>query len=235
MWHVPVPARAIFRARGPALRASLTISPLFALAIVANAATAATPGKVYFFATREACAASGAFTRQECVAAFNNAAAQLQDRAPRFASRGECRARFQLCEIRRQPAGGDALAYAEAESMAFTPVALGVEMVATARGAEAAPTLAVETSARLFPKFPVRQVYEAQAPEPQPETNPLEGRTAILPSDHFEPFPRSQPMDVRATFSPFALGALDEAASSSAARESPAERRARLKSAPFIE
>lgn len=234
MWHVPVSARVTFRARGPALRASLKISPLVALLFCAEAAGAATPGRIYFFATRDACAASGSFTRQECFAAFNNAAAQLQDRAPRFASRGECRAKFQLCEIRRQPAGGDALAYAEAETAAFTPVALGVEMMATARGAEAAPTLAVETSARLFPKFPVRQVYEAQAVEPQQEAG-VEGRTAILPSDRFEPFPRNKPMDVRATFSRFALGALDEAASSSAARESPAERRARLKSAPFIE
>lgn len=229
MSNAQVSAAATARASGLVLTIALQFLGL------AGDAAAATPGKIYFFATREACAASGAFTRQECVAAFLNASAELQDRAPRFASSGECRARFQLCEIRRlDPQDGEAMAYAETQAVAYVPLALGVEMILTGRGVEAAPTLAVETSANMFPKFPVSERYAAR-PSPREETTAMAGQSAILPADRFQPFPKSAPIDVRATFAPFALGALDDAASSEAARESPAERRARLKSAPFVE
>ena len=218
------------------IRASATLAlALQLLAVASGGAMAATPGKIYFYATREACAASGAFTRQECVAAFLNASAQLQDSAPRFASSGACRMRFQLCEIRRQPPqDAEAMSYAETESIAYTPVALGVEMVLTARGVEAAPTLAVETSGKLFPKYPVSRPYEARTPA-EPEERTLQGKSTILPADHFEPFPKRETADVRGAFSPFALGALDDNARSAAADETPAERRSRLKSAPFVE
>ncbi|PPD46208.1 MAG: hypothetical protein CTY15_02245 [Methylocystis sp.] len=207
----------------------------------AQSVAAATSGKIYFFATREACAASGAFTRAECVAAFINSSALMQDRAPRFSSSSECRQRFQLCELR--PAEGErseAAAYAETDALAYAPVALGVEMILTARGVEAAPTLAVETSAQLFPRLPVSRSYEPEEATP-PETKLLAGQTTILRADRFEPFPKKKPMDVQAAFSPFAAGGFEpsplrEAATHDAdAQESLAERRARLRRAPFIE
>lgn len=238
MSKVLVSAASAPRMRALTLSASLT-SSLTCLALLSGAggAVAATPGKTYFFASRQACAVSGAFSREECVAAFLNASAQLQDRAPHFSSSGECRARFQLCEVRREGAAGDALAYAETETIAYTPVALGVEMILTARGVESAPTLAVETSAKLFPKIPVARPYAPQESEAPRVEAPRQGMklTAILPADHFEPFPGRQPIDVRAAFRPFALGSLEEASPGSASEETPAQRRARLKSAPFIE
>lgn len=230
MWSFLVTERARARAE------TTIFVAIVAACLPLSPASAATAGKTYFFATREACVASGAFTRQDCVAAFVNSSAQLRDRAPRFASNGECRERFQLCELRRDlPLDGEASAYAEAESFAYIPLALGVEMVVTARGPEAAPTLAVETSARLFPKCPVSQPYSERETETRPATP--EGRTAILPADRFEPFPKKAPMDARAAFSPFTLGSLQQSEphGGGASEETPAERRARLRRAPFIE
>lgn len=120
------------------------------------------------------------------------------------------------------------MAYAEAEEpVVYTPVALGVEMAVTMNGVEAAPTLAVETKEKLFPRFPVSQTYERR--------EAAERYGAILPADRFQPFPKRKPMDVRQIFRPFALGALDEARGRAASQETPQERRERLKNAPFVE
>ncbi len=229
-----VPADSTLRARA---RTVTHAAAVVACCLVSTTAFAATPGKTYFFATRDACVASGAFSRQECVAAFVNSSAQLQDRAPRFSSGGECRQRFQLCELRRDlpPAPGDATAYAETELLGYIPIALGVEMTFTAHGAEAAPTLAVETASRLFPKFPVSQPYQERMMRPPPETKPFE-LTAILKADRFEPFPKKAPMDMEAAFSPLALDSLEAAAPTrGGSEETPSERRARLRQAPFVE
>lgn len=197
---------------------------------IANAA-ASTAGKTYFFATREACVASGAFTARECIAAFANARQQLRDRAPRFETGSDCRLRFRLCDVSREESQeDDALAYAPSEAVAYTPTALGVEIVATPKGAEAAPTLAVDTPARTFPYFPVSRRYEAQRPESaQAGADPE--NPAILAADRFEPFSKCKPAKGATTFVASALGAIEGATHD----ESAEERRARLKAAPFIE
>jgi hypothetical protein len=203
--------------------------------LTARGASAASPGKIYFFASRIACAASGAFTERECAAAFANAREQLRDRAPRFSSAGDCRLRFRMCETSRSESGqGDAMAYAASESVAFTPLALGVEMTASAKGVLAAPTLAVDTPTRLFPYFPVSRPYEARDREParsaQTETN-----AAILSADRFEPFSKRKPVAGASSFTVTVLGAIEGATQRDAASETSEERRARLKSAPFVD
>lgn len=216
--------------------AAFPLSPVVPLTCLlsffdAGAAPAATAGKAFFFASREACIASQIFTQKECAAAFANAREQLLDLAPRFSSGGECRLRFQLCEIR---GGGlqdeEAMAYAEAETpVIYTPVALGVEMFATANGVEASPTLAVDTPGKLFPRFPVSEVYERREMREDADRY-----GAILPADRFQPFPKRKSLDVSQVFRPFALGAIDEKRRP-ASQETPAARRERLKNAPFME
>lgn len=227
-----------FSAR-PALRSRLRVICLVASGFLpAAGADAATPGKSYFFATRDACVASGVFLQRECDAAFANASAELVDRSPRFATGADCRLRFHLCEMRRvAPEEDRETAAAEEEPGRFVPMALGVEMVATGKGVMAAPVLAVETPASLFPKVAVARAYEARDTEPPKKEA---ANSTILPADHFEPFRKRRPFDGAATFSAYALGALGdtphiEAAQSFASQESPEERRARLKNAPFIE
>jgi uncharacterized protein YgiB involved in biofilm formation len=120
--------------------AAFRISPAISLACLlsffdAEATSAAPAGKAYFFASREACVASQAFTRHECASAFANAHEQLLDLAPRFSSGGECRLRFQLCEISGAgPLEEEAMAMRNGRAVAYTPVAIGVEMAATMNG-----------------------------------------------------------------------------------------------------
>lgn len=213
--------------------AAVRLSPAISLACLLSffGASAALAGKAFFFASREACVASQAFTSQECASAFANAREQLLDLAPRFSSGGECRLRFQLCEISGAgPLEEEAMAYAEAEEpVAYTPVAIGVEMAATMNGVEAAPTLAIDGPAKLFPRFPVSEIYERR------ETwEDAERYGAILPSDRFQPFPKRKPIDVNQVFRPFALSAVDETRRP-ASQETPEARRERLKNAPFVE
>ncbi|MBL1256609.1 DUF1190 domain-containing protein [Methylocystis sp. Sn-Cys] len=206
------------------------------LALSAPTAEAATIGKTYFFATREACAASGAFTDRECAGAFANAQLQLRALAPRFDSSADCRMRFRLCTASRTgPQAGDALGYAtQDEAVVFTPMALGVEMVASAKGAGAAPTLAVDTPARLFPYAPVSRPYEPLRPGFDPPGG-LPENAAILAADHFEPFSKRKPFGGPMTFTASALGAIVGATHDAASAETREQRRARLKTAPFVE
>jgi hypothetical protein len=213
--------------------AAIALSPL-AVAVAPPQAIAATAGKTYFFATRDACAASGAFSSRECAAAFANAKLQLRDRAPRFSTAGECRLRFRLCEMTRADvAEGEAMSYAPPEAAVFTPIALGVEMVASARGAMAAPTLAIETPARLFPYFPISRLYEARVSE-VPRSGTVEENAAIPAADRFEPFSKRKPVEAASSFTASAFSAIEDS-TRAASSETPEERRARLKNAPFVE
>jgi hypothetical protein len=204
------------------------------IACFQSGAAAATLGRSYFFATRDACATSGIFSPRECAAAFTNARAQLRDRAPRFGSGGECRLQFRLCDVARpETPVEDAMSYAPAEEAFFTPTALGVEMVVSAKGVEAAPTLAIETPTRIFPYCPVSRPY---SPERREETAPPEPQNAaILPPDHFEPFSKRTPIVGATTFIASALGAIEGATQSPEKLETAEERRQRLKSAPFVQ
>jgi hypothetical protein len=205
-----------------AMVAALSIFPW------SGAAFAATPDKSYFFATREACAA--AFRKRECDAAFANAEAELRDRAPSFDSRSECRLKYHFCEARRiEPLDAE-----ETEAIAYSPLALGVEMVAAARGVVAAPVLAVETPPSLFPRYPVAREYVARMKEP-PRDEAL-AYNAILPADRFAPFPKNSAAGAIASFVPVAPSAADDAPLTVASQEeTPQERRARLRNAPFVE
>jgi len=205
-----------------------------AIHLGAGGACAAAPGKSYFFATRDACAASGVFQKRECDGAFVNARAELRDRAPRFSSSAECRIRFHLCEMRKpDPRDDEENSATGVENEDFIPLALGVEMVASLKGVEATPVLAVETPPRLFPRYPVSRLYEVQ--EKAPPEREASAQGAILPADHFEPFPKRAVPDSARVFSAYTLGALDDASSSAASLETPEDRRRRLKNAPFIE
>jgi hypothetical protein len=84
----------------------------------------------HFFASKHACASSGAFSAQECSEAFARVEGLLRDRAPKFAERYECVVAFRLCDK-----DGDA----------YRPASLGVEIVQSAKGLVVLPMLAVET------------------------------------------------------------------------------------------
>lgn len=184
----------------------------------ACASPAAPSGRSFFFATREACHASGVFSRQECAIAFTNALAELRDRAPTFRSIVECRLRFALCEPRRDGSG-------------YAPVGLGVEIVVSPHGARVAPALAVEAPGALFPLVPVTQDYAAQETPTQQDDGRLDRRDDnILPADRFEPFAKRPRIEARFSF----YNAAPESAGAPPP-ETPEQRRARLRAAPFVE
>lgn len=223
-------AAAPFRARLQTLRVACCVSLLMALP-----AGAATLGKTYFFATRDACVGSGAFSARECAAAFANARAQLRDLSPRFAGSGECRLHFRICELSRDETPvEDAISYAPDERPAYVPAALGVEMIAAANGVQAAPTLAIETPTRLFPYYPVSKSYRAEPKAESVQARNEAQNAAILSPDHFEPFSRRKPVAGATTFTASALGAI-EGAVSDFRGETREERQMRLRNAPFIE
>jgi hypothetical protein len=183
--------------------------------------------KSYFFATREACAASGAFRKRDCEAAFANAFDQLRDRAPNFSSKGDCQLRFRLCEIRRD----DVLAVSgRSAPPTYTPLALGVEIADTGAGAVAAPVLAVETPAGMFLAQPVSRAYASRGSETREQNEPR----LAPPTDRFEPFssPRalnSNELIEASGFSAFTQGGVLES------HETQGDRRTRLRNAPLIE
>ena len=201
--------------------------PVFA---AGGESVAATLGKSYFFASRDACVSSGAFRKKECDAAFANAEVELRDRAPGFASRAECRLKFHYCEARRvEPPSGD-----ENDAVAYSPLALGVEMTLGPRGAEAAPVLAVETPQSLFPRFPVSREYVSRQREPRQDE--ALAYNAILPADRFGPFPRTSASGALARFvSPAPPAETAAPLDIASHEETPQERRARLRNAPFVE
>jgi hypothetical protein len=202
-------------------------------AIVGNwpIAYASPLGKLHFFATPEACVASGVFRKPECDAAFANANDQLRDQAPSFASRMDCQLRFRLCEPQRDEVSSKE---GNAVRRSYTPVALGIEIAHTAMGAVAAPALAVEAPPGVFSPQPASRAY---TPRDASERDPNRAiRRAAPPADRFEPFWASPPPSstdlVEATaFKTF----VQERAESSKPLETHRERRTRLRSAPFIE
>lgn len=202
---------------------------LLAIGVGCPEGRARTLGKSYFFATREACAASGAFRKRDCDAAFANAFDELRDRAPSFSSRGDCQLRFRLCELRRD----DVLAASGFSAPpTYAPLALGVEIADAGAGAVAAPVLAVETPLGMFPAQPVSRAYAQRASR----TRELNELRLAPPTDRFEPFsrpraPNSNEMIEASGFSAF----IQEKGGLPEAHESQEERRARLKNAPLVD
>jgi len=194
-------------------------------------AYAAPIGKSYFFATREACAASGAFRKSECDAAFANALDQLRDSAPSFSSRADCQLRFRLCELRRDETAGES---GRGEPRIYAPLALGIEIANTSTGAVASPVLAVEPPPGMFPAQPVSRSYAPQGEEKREQNgaafNPWP------PADHFEAFSSRRGPDAKESIGSSGFIALgQEKGDLAATRETQKERRTRLRSAPFVE
>jgi uncharacterized protein YgiB involved in biofilm formation len=74
--------------------------PLVALlAALLSSAYATAAEKKQIFATQQACEHSGLLDPAECKYAFLNADAELDEKAPRFASRSECAREFKRCVI----------------------------------------------------------------------------------------------------------------------------------------
>lgn len=116
------------------------------VALLAPALARAQNSNSHFFASRDACRGSGAFSTADCAAAFDRVAVLMRERAPHFADRMECVLRFRSCER---------------QETYFQPAAIGVEMVKGPRGPVAIPALAVETTASMF-----------RDPAPKPENKP---------------------------------------------------------------
>ncbi|MBG0800753.1 DUF1190 domain-containing protein [Methylocystis sp. H4A] len=205
----------------------------FCLSFVAPAC-AETMGKTYFFATQDACIASGAFTRRECVAAFTNAREQLLDKAPRFSASAECQLHFRICEpTYAEPSIEEPLSYAPSEESSYMPSELGVEIIASPRGVEAAPTLAVDTPHAIFAYFPVSRSYNSDDRSVQEKA--LQDKAAILSPDRFIPFAKHKAFTGEVTFVAAALGAIEGPIGDDVSATEPREqRRLRLRNAPFI-
>jgi hypothetical protein len=139
-----------------------------------------------FFASIDACIASGEFLKKECRAAFYNSELQLRDRSPKFSSMSECRFRFQICEIQTPDLSvqSDEITNTE-EDYKYIPVPLGVEITRSNDGLYATSVLAVETPTDLFPKFLLTGEYNSDVLK----AASANAYSAIRPSDFFEPFP----------------------------------------------
>jgi hypothetical protein len=184
-------------------------------------ATASQGRKTYFFATREACIASGRFQNWECTAAFTIALDQLSNHAPSFSSLDECQFRFRLCSRRQS----------ETETL-YAPQALGIEIDATPNGSIVAPTLAIETPMGMLPPQPVSRTTESQ------EADRIGSRDVELAprSDGFEPFRGGSVVVPRKFILQSDLVGISSTRSQSASTpETTQARRMRIKSAPLIE
>ncbi len=177
-----------------------------------------------FFATRAACATSKIFSVRECDNAFDNAVAEMKTRRLGLASRMDCISRFRLCER----LGG-------ASEGAFVPVLLGIEIAKGPGGGVAAPVLAVEMTPGFFPARSIASVYAPRA-DTQGNHEDVQARADQL-TDHFELVDAGR---IRENWAHFRTGQSAELAVSrdqaaGTRRETPQERRDRLRNAPFVE
>jgi uncharacterized protein YgiB involved in biofilm formation len=193
-------------------------------------AGAAPLGKLYFFATREACAASGVFRKSECDAAFTNAFDQLRDRAPSFASRADCQIRFRLCEPQRNES---ATLSTSGERRSYMPLAIGIEIARAGKGAVAAPALAVEAPRGMFAAQPVSRAYVPGELGRDPNDT-VKG--AATPADRVEPLSAGGALDPQRSIEASGVTNVEQKkGESSPPRETPQERRIRLRNAPLVE
>lgn len=161
---------------------------VFGILLLANKVSSAQSNEENpkFFATMDACIASGDFSKKECRSAFYNSQIQLKDRSPKFVSMQECRFRFQICELQTTDLSTQSETNENVEEdFNYIPVSLGVEIVRTNSGIYATSVLAVETPADLFPKFSLADGYDSDVLS----NTGANAYSAIRPSDYFEPFP----------------------------------------------
>lgn len=209
-----------------------SLSAFFALGCAwANAFPAAPAPNAAFFASPGACIASKILSKSECDEAFGAAIREMRSRGLYFASQFECVARFRLCERVDGPAELGA-------THTFRPVLLGIEIARGPRGRFAEPVFAVETPPEFLPPKPAAGVVPrtreglgalTSAPKP-PQLSPE------LPIDHFE---HVDSWDIKKRWSEFHLDAAGPnslpADADSRPRETPQQRRERIKNAPYIE
>jgi hypothetical protein len=207
----------LFAGAEAAVLCSLILAALFSPRAYADPT-----GASYFFATPQACAASGPFGARECANAFANAKAEFEEKAPRFRTIIECVIRFQQCERATSPAPVDA------ES--FAPALLGVEI---SESGQAAPVLAVVNPRGLFRPRGIARL----------ESGPGAGwGSPILRADRFEPLALPFASPDETAFGEEApemrADALDLDGETRKAKADPlaqARRQQRLKHAPFVE
>ncbi len=200
----------------------------FLCAIISAPTCAFAAGKSFFFATRQACAASGNFNASECENAFANAQSEVLSRAPSFSAKFECQLRFTICTrlVSTTPENAGAVR--------FGPEMLGVE-ISGPRNAEVTPVLAVTNPPRMFQSHPISHI------EVTPGQELVVHRGQILPAGHFEPFNSFKvvggwapfPAENDISVQSIASQSHDVADLSEEARA--AARRERLKNAPFVE
>jgi hypothetical protein len=94
--------------------------------------------KSLFFASRAACVASLQFRAQECANAFVNAEQERQRHAGASMTQLECVKRFHLCELRKDPAA------AAGATRSYAPSMLGIELSNAGGSWRVSPVLAVE-------------------------------------------------------------------------------------------
>lgn len=191
--------------------------------LMAQPASSSSSNQIYFFATREACEGSRKFSRPDCANAFANADAETQEMAPGFTTKFECERRFRLCQNRRS---APRLEGAELGRDAFSPVMLGVEISVEANRRTVMPVLAVVNPARMFHPRSLVRLEKPNERESYTSSQALlldtvETPTALSPPD------RSLREKLRSANSGGSAPPLDPVAE--------AERRERLKNAPFIE
>jgi hypothetical protein len=197
-----------------------SLTAFLSCCIESNASQA---GKSHFFATREACAASGEFRKWECETAFANAAEQLYNQAPSFPSKADCQLQFRLCGRRPSESDSDA---------DYAPLALGIEIANTPEGSIAAPALAVETPAGMLPPRPVSRAFGGRRMDKsEPRNVELAPRT-----DRFEPFFGGRVIEQRTFIRQSSFMTLaPEKTNNAPTLETLQDRRLRIKNAPFIE
>ena len=185
--------------------------------------------KSLFFATPEACAASGAFRKADCDAAFANALIELRDRAPSFSSRVDCELRFRLCEERRD---GLAETSGDHAQHAYAPLALGIEIAHTDKDAVVVPILAVEAPG-MFPAQPILRAYKPRESVRREQTS--SALDPAPPADRFEPFSARPDPNPNKLIETSAFAELADVKSELSTHETARERRMRLRNAPLVE
>lgn len=116
----------------------------------------ASPGsRSYFFATSEACAASGSFSKPECANAFVNAEAEMRAHAPNFGTKFACEIRFRLCGS--DPSASEPSEHEQLARGSFSPIMLGVEISVQSDGRVVTPVIAVMPPPGTFRACPISQ------------------------------------------------------------------------------
>lgn len=157
----------------------------------------------YFFATLEACIASGRFEKHECKIAFENAKLQISDRIPEYTSIGECRLEFQECDI-IQPSNVESLEFSqtseEEQTQKYLPTLIGVEIVINQSSQMSMPVLSKDNSLKPFVYVSLSEKYSVQSQRLLELENKEYGD--IRKADSFEPHPTFSNMKPSHQFKP---------------------------------